>query len=84
MVGLDVGVPHEALLHPERRPTSSMSVRYRLDLVRERGKEFSLYLRFPGPLAPCYPVSGYPRIAEFRRMPAKRREALEIQRLCVE
>jgi hypothetical protein len=41
---------------------------YRLDLVREKGEEFSPYLRFPGPLAPYYPVSGYPRIAEFRRM----------------
>jgi hypothetical protein len=41
---------------------------YRLDLVREKGNEFSPRLRLPGPLAPYYPVSGYPRIAEFRRM----------------
>ncbi|MGA7565642.1 MAG: hypothetical protein WBW53_06175, partial [Terriglobales bacterium] len=41
---------------------------YRLDLVREEGNEFSPRLEFPGPLAPHYPVCGYPRIAEFRRM----------------
>jgi hypothetical protein len=41
---------------------------YRLDLVREEGNEFSPRLQFPGALAPQYPVCGYPRIAEFRRM----------------
>ena len=41
---------------------------YRLDLVREEGNEFSPRLELPGPLAPHYPVCGYPRIAEFRRM----------------
>ena len=41
---------------------------YRLDLVREEGNEFSPRLQFPGPLSPRYPVCGYPRIAEFRRM----------------
>jgi hypothetical protein len=41
---------------------------YRLDLVREEGNDFSPYLHFPGPLAPRYPVSGYARTAEFRRM----------------
>lgn len=41
---------------------------YRLDLVREKSNEFSPILQFPGPLAPRYPVSGYARIAEFRRM----------------
>ena len=41
---------------------------YRLDLVREEGNDFSPYLHFPGPLAPRYPVIGYPRTAEFRRM----------------
>jgi hypothetical protein len=41
---------------------------YRLDLVREEGNEFSPCLQFPGPLAPRYPVCGYPRISEFRRM----------------
>jgi hypothetical protein len=41
---------------------------YRLDLVREEGNEFSPRLQFPGTLAPRYPVCGYPRIAEFRRM----------------
>jgi hypothetical protein len=41
---------------------------YRLDLVREEGNEFSPRLQFPGTLAPRYPVCGYPRIAEFRRL----------------
>jgi hypothetical protein len=41
---------------------------YRLDLVREEGNEFSPRLQFPGTLAPRYPVVGYPRIAEFRRL----------------
>ncbi len=41
---------------------------YRLDLVREEGNEFSPRLQFPGTLTPRYPVVGYPRIAEFRRM----------------
>ncbi len=41
---------------------------YRLDLVREEGNEFSLRLHFPGPFATRYPVVGYARIAEFRRM----------------
>jgi hypothetical protein len=41
---------------------------YHLDLVREEGNEFSPRLQFPGTLAPRYPVVGYPRIAEFRRM----------------
>ena len=41
---------------------------YRLDLVREEGNEFSPRLQFPGLLAPRYPLVGYPRMAEFRRM----------------
>jgi hypothetical protein len=41
---------------------------YRLDLVREEGNEFSPSLQFPGTLSPRYPVCGYARIAEFRRM----------------
>jgi hypothetical protein len=36
--------------------------------VREKGNEFSPILQFPGPLAPRFPVGGYARIAEFRRM----------------
>ncbi len=52
---------------------------YRLDLVREEGNEFSPRLQFPGTLAPRYPVCGYPRIAEFRRM----LEELDLERdLC--
>jgi hypothetical protein len=41
---------------------------YRLDLVREEGNEFSPRLQFPGTLTPRYPVVGYPRITEFRRL----------------
>jgi hypothetical protein len=52
---------------------------YRLDLVREEGNEFSPRLEFPGTLTPRYPVVGYPRIAEFRRM----LEELDLERdLC--
>jgi len=52
---------------------------YRLDLVREEGNEFSPRLQFPGTLAPRYPVCGYPRIAEFRRL----LEELDLERdLC--
>jgi hypothetical protein len=52
---------------------------YRLDLVREEGNEFSPRLQFPGTLTPRYPVVGYPRIAEFRRL----LEALDLERdLC--
>ena len=50
---------------------------YRLDLVREEGNEFSPRLQFPGMLAPQYPVCGYPRIAEFRRM----LEELDLERV---
>jgi hypothetical protein len=52
---------------------------YRLDLVREEGNEFSPRLQLPGTLAPRYPVVGYPRIAELRRL----LEELDLERdLC--
>jgi hypothetical protein len=52
---------------------------YRLDLVREEGNEFSPRLQFPGTLTPRYPVVGYPRIAEVRRL----LEELDLERdLC--
>ena len=52
---------------------------YRLDLVREEGNEFSPRVQFPGALTPRYPVVGYPRIAEFRRL----LEELDLERdLC--
>jgi hypothetical protein len=41
---------------------------YRLDLMREKGNEFSPLLQLPGPLLPRYPVGGYARMSEFRRM----------------
>jgi hypothetical protein len=41
---------------------------YRFDLVREEGNDFSPYLHFPGSFALSYPVNGYARTAEFRRI----------------
>ncbi|MGB6742106.1 MAG: hypothetical protein WBE38_00515 [Terracidiphilus sp.] len=41
---------------------------YRLELSRWEGNEFTPNVAFPGPLMPRYPLPGYPRIAEFRRM----------------
>ena len=41
---------------------------FQLDLVRDEGNDFIPRLLFPGTLMPRYPVFGYPRIAEFRRM----------------
>lgn len=41
---------------------------FQLDLVRDEGNEFIPRLLFPGPLMTRYPVFGYPRIAEFRRL----------------
>jgi hypothetical protein len=54
---------------PIQRGLTSFEDRgYRLELIREEGNEFTPRLLFPGPLVPRYPVFGYPRIAEFRRM----------------
>jgi hypothetical protein len=39
---------------------------YRLEFVREPGDDFSICLHFPGRLSPLYPISGYPKISEFR------------------
>jgi hypothetical protein len=41
---------------------------YTLSFTRGEGTEFSVLLGFPGPLGPLYPISGYPRINEFRAM----------------
>ena len=41
---------------------------YRLELPRGEGNDFTPRLEFPGPLSPHFPLHGYPRIAEFRRM----------------
>jgi hypothetical protein len=41
---------------------------FQLDLIRGEGNDFIPRLLFPGPLTPRYPVFGYSRIAEFRRM----------------
>jgi hypothetical protein len=39
---------------------------YSLELVRSPTDGFSAWLHFPGRLTPRYPVSGYPKISEFR------------------
>lgn len=41
---------------------------YSLAFARAEGQDFSLLLSFPGPRGPQYPISGYPRITEFRAM----------------
>jgi len=41
---------------------------YSLAFARIEGRDLSLLLSFPGPRGPQYPVSGYPRITEFRAM----------------
>lgn len=39
---------------------------YRLEFVRSPREVISVWLHFPGRHSPCYPVSGYPKISEFR------------------
>jgi len=41
---------------------------YTLSFARGEGSEFSLLLSFPGPRGPMFPISGYPKITEFRAM----------------
>jgi hypothetical protein len=41
---------------------------YTLSFARGEGHDFSMLLSFPGPRAPMYLFSGYPRIGEFRSM----------------
>jgi hypothetical protein len=41
---------------------------YSLSFARGEGGDFSLLLSFPGPRGPQYPISGYPKITEFRAM----------------
>jgi hypothetical protein len=54
----------EAAFHP---PLPSFEEgEYRLEFVRSPSEGFSLWLYFPGRLSPRYPVSGYPKISEFR------------------
>jgi hypothetical protein len=49
---------------------------YRLEFVRSPSDGFSLWLYFPGRLSPRDPVSGYPKISEFRTI----LERLDIRR----
>jgi hypothetical protein len=41
---------------------------YTISFARGEGHDFSMLLSFPGPRAPMYPFSGYPKIGEFRSM----------------
>ncbi|MGH9709558.1 MAG: hypothetical protein ACRD37_03320, partial [Candidatus Acidiferrales bacterium] len=41
---------------------------YSLSFARGEGGDFSLLLSFPGPRGSMYPISGYPKITEFRAM----------------
>jgi len=41
---------------------------FTLSFFRGEASEFSVLLSFPGPRGPLYPISGYPKIAEFRAM----------------
>ncbi len=41
---------------------------YTLSFVRGAGREFSVFLTFPGPRGSLYPIIGYPRLVEFRAM----------------
>ena len=41
---------------------------YTLSFARGEAAEFSVLLGLPGPRGPLYPISGYPKIAEFRAM----------------
>ena len=41
---------------------------YTLSFARGEGHDFSMLLSFPGPRGPMYPLSGFPKIAEFRIM----------------
>jgi len=41
---------------------------FTLSFNRGEGSEISLLLSFPGPRGPMYPISGYPKITEFRAM----------------
>jgi hypothetical protein len=41
---------------------------YVLSFQYTQGQEFSVLLSFPGERGPMYPISGYPKLAEFRAM----------------
>jgi len=52
---------------------------YRLEFVRSPSEGFSVWLSFPGRLAPLYPVEGYPKISEFRTI----LERLDVRRVLI-
>jgi len=41
---------------------------FTLSFARGEGNDFAVLLSFPGPRAPQYPLDGFPKITEFRRM----------------
>lgn len=41
---------------------------FQMEFRNDKSQEFAPLLRLPGPHSPIYPIPGYPRIAEFRRM----------------
>jgi hypothetical protein len=59
-------VRREGLYQPPIAPV--MEGGYSLSFVRGEGTEFSMLLSLPGPFGPTYPLTGYPRINEFRAM----------------
>lgn len=72
---------HYALTHqPVREPVTKRDGLYQtplppidegpftLSFARGEGDELSVLLSFPGPRGPLYPISSYPKIAEFRAM----------------
>jgi hypothetical protein len=56
----------EGLYQPPIPPITEMP--YTLSFTRGEGTELSVLLSFPGPFGPMYPLSGYPKINEFRAM----------------
>ena len=55
--------------HLYRQPIPSIREgKYTLSFARGEASELSLLLSFPGVRGPTYPISGYPKITEFRRM----------------
>ena len=56
----------EEMYKPQIPPVSEGG--FTLSFERGEGNDFAMLLVFPGPRAPQYPLDGFPKIAEFRRM----------------
>jgi hypothetical protein len=72
---------HYAVIHaPVREPATRQAGLYQppipsitegtytLSFARAEGQDFSVLLSFPGVRGPLYPISGYPKLTEFRAM----------------